>query len=117
MEFAEAIHTYCPQAWIINYTNPMSVCVKTLYHVFPEIKAFGCCHEVFGTQRLLASVVQSELGIQGVEKDDIKVNVLELIILPGLIMRAIKELIYFRFIATLCRRTMEKALKKYIIIG
>ena len=45
---AEAIKEYCPKAWVINYTNPMAVCVNTLYRVFPEIKAFGCCHEVFG---------------------------------------------------------------------
>lgn len=38
---AEAIRDYAPQAWVINYTNPMSLCVKTLYHVFPQIKAFG----------------------------------------------------------------------------
>ena len=48
VEIAEAVREYSPQAWVINYTNPMSLCVKTLYHVFPQIKAFGCCHEVFG---------------------------------------------------------------------
>lgn len=45
-EIAGAIKEYCPEAWVINYTNPMTVCVKTLYRTFPEIKAFGCCHEV-----------------------------------------------------------------------
>lgn len=49
VEIAEAIKAYSPDAWVINYTNPMSLLVKTLYTVFPEIKAFGCCHEVFGT--------------------------------------------------------------------
>ena len=44
---AEAICDTAPDAWVINYTNPMSLCVRTLYHVFPQIKAFGCCHEVF----------------------------------------------------------------------
>lgn len=53
-EFAAAIREYCPQAWVINYTNPMTVCVKTLYRVFPKIKAFGCCHEVFGTRSFWA---------------------------------------------------------------
>ena len=42
MEFGEAIRKYCPQAWVINYTKPMSLCVKSLYQVFPGIKAFGC---------------------------------------------------------------------------
>lgn len=36
-----AICENCPNAWVINYTNPMSVCVAALYKVFPQIKAFG----------------------------------------------------------------------------
>ncbi len=64
----------CPDAWVISYTNPMTLCVKTLYRVFPEIKAFGCCHEVFGTQKFLAKIVEEKLGIENVERGDIKVN-------------------------------------------
>lgn len=76
VEFAEAISKYCPNAWVINYTNPMSLCVKTLYEVFPQIKAFGCCHEVFGTQKVLAGIAEKELGIGKIERHDIHVNVL-----------------------------------------
>lgn len=72
---AEAIKEFCPDAWVINYTNPMTVIVKTLYKVFPEIKAFGCCHEVFGTQKLLATMLE-EHGINDVAREDIKVNVI-----------------------------------------
>ena len=52
--FAEAMAEYCPKAWIINYTNPMSICTRTLTRVAPELKVFGCCHEVFSTQKMLA---------------------------------------------------------------
>ena len=76
VEFAEAVRKYCADAWVINYTNPMSVCVRTLYHVFPQIKAFGCCHEVFGTQKVLAGIAERELGIEGIKREDIHVNVL-----------------------------------------
>lgn len=76
VEIAEAIKKYSPNAWVINYTNPMSLCVKTLYRVFPEIKAFGCCHEVFGTQKLLAIMCEDMLGIKNVDRSDIHVNVL-----------------------------------------
>ena len=76
VEFANAIRQYCPKAWVINYTNPMSLCVKTLYEVFPEIKAFGCCHEVFGTQKVLAGIAKKELGIEEIDRRDIHVNVL-----------------------------------------
>ncbi len=77
-EFAEAIRSYAPDAWVINYTNPLALCLRTLYHVFPEIKALGCCHEVFGTQELLAAMVAHKLGMDGVKRHDIEVNVLGL---------------------------------------
>ena len=71
---AGKIKENCPDAWVINYTNPMTLCVKTLYRVFPEIKAFGCCHEVFGTQENLARMVEEVFGVEKVERHEIKVN-------------------------------------------
>ena len=73
---AEAIKAYAPEAWVINYTNPMSLCVKTLYQVYPGIKAFGCCHEVFGTQKVLKGILEETLGIEHADRRDIHVNVL-----------------------------------------
>ncbi len=73
-EIAKAIKAYCPDAWVINYTNPMTLCVKTLYRVFPKIKAFGCCHEVFGTQKFLARMVEETFGAKDVDRHEIKVN-------------------------------------------
>lgn len=75
IEIAEAIKKYSPDAWVINYTNPMTLCVQTLYRVFPQIKAFGCCHEVFGTQELLSNALKDICGIEGVKRNDISVNV------------------------------------------
>lgn len=74
-EIALAIKEYCPEAWVINYTNPMTICVKALYNAFPEIKAFGCCHEVFGTQILMKKMLEEELGFENVDRSEIKVNV------------------------------------------
>ena len=62
-EIGEAIRDYAPDAWVINYTNPMTLCVRTLYEVFPGVKAFGCCHEVFSTQSLLCAILKKERGI------------------------------------------------------
>ena len=70
---ANYIKEYCPKAWVINYTNPMTLCVKTLYDTFPEIKAFGCCHEVFGTQGLLGYVIEEFFGEKPI-REEIKVN-------------------------------------------
>ncbi len=68
-DFARKIKEVCPKAWVINFTNPMSICVKTLYDVFPEIKAFGCCHEVFHAQEFLCKVLKEECGIEATRKD------------------------------------------------
>lgn len=73
---ARGVRDYCPNAWVINYTNPMSLCVQVLYRVFPEIKAFGCCHEVFNTQMVLAAAAGEYLGIPAPARRKIHVNVL-----------------------------------------
>ena len=72
---AEAIRGFAPEAWVINYTNPMSLCVTALYHYFPKIKAFGCCHEVFSTQNLLSKALEEMRGISGIGRSDININV------------------------------------------
>ena len=75
---ARAVQKHAPDAWVINYTNPMTICTQTLYKEFPKIKAFGCCHEVFNTQKLLAAVLE-EAGAAprgSIERKDITVGVL-----------------------------------------
>lgn len=72
---AKAIEKNCPQAWVINYTNPMTLCVKTLYNTFPKIKAFGCCHEVFGTQLFLSKLLKEKTGIYVEDRSEIRTNV------------------------------------------
>ena len=73
--FAKAIKKNCPDAWVINYTNPMTMCVKTLYKVFPEIKAFGCCHEIFSVQKMLCNALKDVMGIDGVTREELSTNV------------------------------------------
>ena len=68
-EFAKKIRDICPNAWVLNFTNPMSVCTKVLYDVFPGIKAFGCCHEVFHAQEFLTCVLKETRGIHVHRRD------------------------------------------------
>lgn len=75
VEIGRAIRDYAPNAWVINYTNPMTLCVRTLYEVFPEVKAFGCCHEVFGTQKLLCDMIAEVLGVEGVDRHALNTTV------------------------------------------
>ncbi len=75
--FAEAIALHCPNAWVVNYTNPMTICTRTLTNVAPELKVIGCCHEVIGTQHLLAELARTYLHLdQTPTRDEIEVNVL-----------------------------------------
>jgi len=75
-EFAQALAAYYPNAWVINYTNPMSICTRTLTCVAPELKVFGCCHEVFSVQRMLANVAAQYLNMEVPPRNEIHVNVL-----------------------------------------
>ncbi len=74
-QIARAVQRHCPEAWVLNFSNPMTACTRTLYKVFPQIKAFGCCHEVFGTQRMFADLVHEYHGLK-VERGEVRVNVL-----------------------------------------
>ena len=74
--FAREIERYAPNAWVINYTNPMTLCTRALYEGFPGIKAFGCCHEVMGFREAFMSALKDIRGIEVKNKKDIKMNVL-----------------------------------------
>ena len=106
-EIAAAIRDFCPDAWVINYTNPMTVCVRTLYRVFPKIKAFGCCHEVFGTQKLLALVLKDMMGIEDVERDEIRVNVVGVNHFTWLTEAKYKNIDLFPLYAKFCEKYAE----------
>lgn len=72
--FANEIKRVCPNAWVINFTNPMTICTKTLYDVFPAVKAFGCCHEVFHAQEFLSCVAKEQLGIPRPDRHEITID-------------------------------------------
>ena len=52
VEIAEAIRDFAPNAFVINYTNPMTLCVRTLYEVFPQVDF------LIALRRLAVNVVQ-----------------------------------------------------------
>jgi alpha-galactosidase len=47
----------CPDAWLLNYTNPMAMNVQYLAAVAPDLKAAGLCHSVHWTVRGLCELV------------------------------------------------------------
>ena len=73
-QFAAAIRKCCPRAWVINLTNPMTACCKTLFDVFPEIRAFGCCHEVFNAEEFLCCVVKEQLNVPRPDRHELVID-------------------------------------------
>lgn len=74
-EYAKLIEKYCPTAWVINYTNPMTLCTSALYKAFPKIKAIGCCHEVFHTQTFIAELVSKWFNVPLPDRREIHLDI------------------------------------------
>ncbi|MBL7259660.1 alpha-glucosidase/alpha-galactosidase [Actinoplanes sp. LDG1-01] len=47
----------CPQAWLLNYTNPMAMNVAYLAAIAPGLRVAGLCHSVFWTVHDLAELL------------------------------------------------------------
>jgi alpha-galactosidase len=54
---AEDMAAVCPDAWLLNYTNPMAMNVWWLSRVAPSVKSVGLCHSVYWTVAGLCDVV------------------------------------------------------------
>jgi alpha-galactosidase len=54
---AADIRAVCPDALLLNYTNPMAMNIGYLAAVAPQVKAVGLCHSVYWTVRDLADLL------------------------------------------------------------
>ncbi len=46
LEICADIEHICPDAWVFNYSNPMSRICTTVHRAHPEVKFVGLCHEI-----------------------------------------------------------------------
>ena len=60
-EIARDMAAVCPEAWLLNYTNPMAMNVTYLHAVAPELKVLGLCHSVHWTLHDLCELVRVPL--------------------------------------------------------
>ncbi len=58
------MHELCPDAWLLNYTNPMAMVPWSVYAGTPFRNVVGVCHSVRDTHRFLAKTV-------GVQQEDV----------------------------------------------
>src|SRR5689334_7464125 len=54
VDMASDMRELCPDALLLNYTNPMSILTQAVYEAFPEQKVVGLCHNVQNTAKDLA---------------------------------------------------------------
>jgi alpha-galactosidase len=74
VEIGRLMEKHCPDAWMLNLTNPMTVLTRSFLRE-TSIRTVGLCHELFGTMELLLEIFgledQSNLAAQslmGVER-------------------------------------------------
>lgn len=46
LEICADIERLCPDAWVFNYSNPMSRICTTVHRRFPNLRFVGLCHEI-----------------------------------------------------------------------
>jgi len=51
---ADDMHSECPEAWLLNYTNPMAMLCWAVYEGSPIDRIVGLCHSVQHTTLRLA---------------------------------------------------------------
>ena len=57
LDIASDVAQICPNAWLLNYTNPMAILCWAVYEGSPVHNVVGLCHSVQHTTRQLAAYV------------------------------------------------------------
>ncbi len=57
LEILKDAEELCPEAWVLNYTNPMSIMMLATFRA-SKMKAVGLCHSVQETSRTLAKYLR-----------------------------------------------------------
>lgn len=59
LEICRDIVDICPDAWIFNYSNPMSRICTTVHRQFPQLNFVGMCHEIASLKRYLPEILNT----------------------------------------------------------
>jgi len=54
LDICADVRKYCPQAIVLNYTNPMAMLCRGMQSEYPDLAIPGLCHSVQGTASMLA---------------------------------------------------------------
>ena len=63
MQIARDMEQACPEAWFVNFTNPMvRICDAVNRH--SKIKAVGLCHQIYAGYTMVGVALAKDLGIE-----------------------------------------------------
>ncbi|MBN1874212.1 MAG: alpha-glucosidase [Anaerolineae bacterium] len=58
LEICGDIQKLCPEAYVFNFSNPMSRICTTVHRKYPELKLIGLCHEIMSLPRYLPKILE-----------------------------------------------------------
>jgi len=59
LDIVRDVERVCPQAIVLNYTNPMAMLCRAMQRAYPHLKIAGLCHSVQGTAEMLANWIKA----------------------------------------------------------
>jgi alpha-galactosidase len=62
MEIVRAMEAICPDAWLINFTNPMTRMCDAVNR-YSQIRTVGLCHQIYVGYAFVGLVLANDLGI------------------------------------------------------
>jgi len=62
LEICDDINTICPDAYVFNFSNPMSRICHTVNTKYPNLRLIGLCHEIASLPMHLPHILQTPLA-------------------------------------------------------
>jgi alpha-galactosidase len=62
LEICDDINTICPDAYVFNFSNPMSRICHTVNSKYPNLKLIGLCHEIASLPMHLPHILETHLS-------------------------------------------------------
>jgi alpha-galactosidase len=62
LEICADVLKFCPDAWVFNYSNPMSRICTTVHRAFPDVKFIGLCHEIASLYQHLPLILDTPMS-------------------------------------------------------
>jgi alpha-galactosidase len=59
LDICADVEVLCPDAWVFNYSNPMTAITTAVLRAYPQMKFVGLCHEALSLERYLPEILDT----------------------------------------------------------